>query len=286
MPFDIQQSDIAASLIEWSKSHGLAIVVVIAGALVATRVLRTIIHRAIHSLLKKAYRIRDHIAIGKREETLQGIANSAVGVAVWLAAGLMILSEIGVNIGPLLAGAGIAGIAVGFGGQYFIRDLIAGLVILLEDQYRKGDVVKIGGVAGLVEDVTLRRTILRDLDGVEHHVPNGEISVTSNLTKIWARAHLNIPVAYSTNLEHAIEVLNRIGEEMAKEKQWKDDFLKPVSVVGVDDFADSAIVIKILGDTKPMRQWDVMRELRKRIKIAFDKEGIEIPYPHRVVIKK
>lgn len=284
--FGFQISNITNIIFEWALTHGLKIILILIAAFVVLRILKTVIRKAIHSTVKRTYEIRDHIAIEKREATLEAIANSVIKAAVWILAGLMLISEIGINIGPLLAAAGIAGLAFGFGGQYLIRDLISGLFIILEDQYRKGDVIKIGGVSGLVQNITLRRTVLRDIDGIEHTIPNGEINITSNFTKLWSRAHLKIGVSYDTDLEKATNVLNRIGKEMAEEDKWKDDIIKPVQVVGVDDFADSAIIIKILGDTKPMRQWDVMRELRKRIKIAFDKEGIEIPFPHRVVIHK
>ena len=276
-------SVITDATLSWLGTHGIRIILIVAGAWVAIRVLKRVITISLDKIVEKTYKIRDHIAKEKRQDTLEGIAFSLVGVVVWIVAGLMIASELGIDIGPLIATAGIAGIAVGFGGQYLIRDLISGLFIIMEDQYRKGDVVKVGGISGVVEDITIRRTVLRDLDGIEHTVPNGEISVTSNMTKIWARAHLNIGVGYNTNLETAIEVLNRVGKEMAEEDTWRDDIVKPIASVGVDDFADSAIIIKVLGDTKPMRQWDVMREYRKRVKAAFDKEGIEIPFPQRTV---
>lgn len=198
-------------------------------------------------------------------------------------AGLMIISELGVNIGPLLALAGVAGLAFGFGGQYLIRDLISGLFIIVEDQYRVGDVACVADTCGLVEDINLRRTILRDLDGVVHNVPNGEITKASNLSKGFSRVNLNVGIAYESDLEKVIKVVNKVGQGLAEDPQWKKDILKPPQFLRVDDFADSAIIIKILGDTKPLRQWDVTGELRKRIKIAFDKEGIEIPFPQITV---
>jgi len=263
--------------------HSIRIILIFAGGFVGIRLLRRIISASFEKVVDKTYKLRDHVAKEKRQATLEGVAFSIINIGVWIMVGLMVASELGIDIGPLIAAAGIAGIAVGFGGQYLIRDLISGLFIIMEDQYRKGDVVKVGGISGVVEDITIRRTVLRDLDGVEHTVPNGEISVTSNMTKIWARAHLDISVGYDTNLDKAIEVLNRVGKEMAEDEQWQDDIIKPIESVGVNEFADSAIMIKVLGDTKPMQQWAVMREYRKRIKMAFDKEGIEIPFPQRTV---
>lgn len=231
--------------------------------------------------------ISDHFlskeAEKKREDTLIRIINGSIGAVVILTAGLMVLQELGVAIGPLLAAAGIAGLAFGFGGQYLIRDVISGLFIILENQYRVGDVVCFDGTCGLVEDISLRMTTLRDLDGTVHHVPHGEIKKVSNLSKNYARVNLNIGIAYSSDLEKVISVVNRVGKELAEDPQWKELIIKPPQFLRVDDFADSAIIIKILGDTKPIKQWDVAGELRKRIKIAFDKEGIEIPFPQRVI---
>jgi small conductance mechanosensitive channel len=195
----------------------------------------------------------------------------------------MLLSEVGVAVGPLLAAAGIAGIAVGFGGQYLIRDLITGMFIIVENQYRVGDVVCFDNTCGLVERITLRMSTLRDLDGTVHHVPHGEVKKVSNLSKYFSRVNLNIGVAYSSDLEKVIQVINSVGEEMAEDLNWKDMIIKPPQFLRVDDFADSAIIMKIVGDTKPLKQWDVTGELRKRLKVAFDKEGISIPFPQRVI---
>jgi small conductance mechanosensitive channel len=198
----------------------------------------------------------------------------------------MLLSELGINIAPVLAGVGIIGIAIGFGAQSLVKDIIAGLFILVENQYRKGDVVKIADVSGLVEDISLRRTVLRDMDGVVHVVPNGEIRVASNLTKEWSRVNMNISVSYNTDLNHAIAVINRVGEELAKDPQWAPFILTPPKALRIDNLGDSGIEIKILGDTKPTKQWDVMGELRLRLKKAFDLEGIEIPFPTHIIYTK
>lgn len=202
---------------------------------------------------------------------------------MWLIAFMMIISEFGLNIGPVLAAAGIIGLAFGFGGQYLIRDVISGLFIILENQYRVGDVVCLGEKCGLVEDINLRLTTIRDLDGTVHHIPNGEIKSASNLSKYFSRVNLNIGISYNSNLEKVIAVVNKVGNDLSEDPQWKDQIKKAPQFLRVDDFADSAVVIKILGETEPLKQWDVAGELRKRLKIAFDKEGIEIPFPQRVV---
>jgi len=198
---------------------------------------------------------------------------------------LLVISELGINIGPFLATAGIAGLAFGFGAQYLIKDLISGLFIILENQYRVGDVVCLDITCGLVEDISLRRTVLRDLDGSVHYVPHGSITKTSNLSKDFARVNVDIGVAYSTDIEKLREVVNRVGKEIAEDPKWKDFVTKAPEFVRIEKFDDSSINIKILGETKPMKQWDVAGELRSRIKTAFEKEGIEIPFPQMVVRK-
>jgi len=190
---------------------------------------------------------------------------------------------VGIPIAPVLAGFGIAGIALGFGAQYLIRDLIAGIFIILENQYRVGDVARVADIGGLVEDITLRKTVLRDLDGIVHHVPNGEIRVASNFTRGFSRVNLNVSVGYGTDLDHAISVINRVGKELAEDDKWREIIKSPPQVLRVDNLGDSGIDIKILGDVEPIRQWDVMGELRLRLKKAFDAEGIEIPWPHTKV---
>src|SRR4030043_525458 len=163
----------------------------------------------------------------------------------------MLLSEVGIYIAPVLAGVGIIGLAIGFGAQSLVKDIISGLFILIENQYRKGDVVKIADVSGLVEDINLRRTVLRDLDGIVHVVPNGEIRVASNLTKEWSRVNLNISVAYGEDLDRVITVINRVGQELTNDPQWAPLIIKAPQVLRVDKLGDSGIEIKILGEPQP-----------------------------------
>jgi small conductance mechanosensitive channel len=218
--------------------------------------------------------------IKKRTDTLLSVFMGAGKIFIVVVIVFMVLSELDVPIAPILASFGIAGIAVGFGAQYLIRDLIAGIFILLENQYRVGDVARIADIAGLVEEVNLRKTVLRDLDGIVHHVPNGEIKVASNFTRKFSRVNLNISVGYGTDLDHAISVINRVGQGLAADEYWGKLIIKAPQVLRVDNLGDSGIDIKILGDVKPIKQWDIMGELRKRIKKVFDEEGIEIPWPH------
>jgi small-conductance mechanosensitive channel len=221
--------------------------------------------------------------IEKRTNTLVSIFRGVGRVFIVVIGIMMILSEVGVDIVPVLAGFGIAGIAIGFGAQYLIRDLIAGTFIILENQYRVGDVARVADIAGVVEEVTLRKTVLRDLDGIVHHVPNGEIRVASNFTRHFARVNLDVSVAYGTDLDHAIRVINQVGKALTEDEKWRKAIKSPPQVLRVDNLGDSGIYIKILGDVKPMQQWAVMGELRLRIKKAFDAEGIEIPWPHTKV---
>ena len=285
--YNMVMSDYTLSFItDWVLNHGIKIIIIIFGAFIFLKASKVFFKKAISHYVAGAYHARSEEAKEKREKTLQAVFLSTIKVIIYLAAALIILSEAGIDTTPLIAGAGIIGLAFGFGGQYLMKDLISGFFIILEDQYRKGDVVKIADISGMVEDINLRRTVLRDLDGKEHHVPNGIIGTTTNMTKSWSRAHLDIGVAYKENVDYVFDVLNRLGKEMAEDPKWKDDILSPIKVAGLDDFAESAIIIKVFGDTKPIRQWDVMREYRRRVKNEFDKLGIEIPFPHRIVIQR
>ena len=267
---------------DWLLEHGIiiAIIVVVGGILwfLIRKLLPPIVRRTV-------VRTRGESKSGleKRTNTVVGVLTGAGRIVIAVVVILMILNEVGVPIGPMLAGFGVVGIAVGFGAQYLVRDLIAGLFILWENQYRVGDVAMVADVGGLVEQITLRKTVLRDLDGIVHHVPNGEIRVASNYTRRFSRVNLNVSVAYGTDLDHAISVINRVGQELTADENWRARIVTPPQVLRVDNFGDSGIDIKILGDVKPSEQWAVMGELRLRLKRAFDAEGIEIPWPHTKV---
>lgn len=265
----------------WFAGHSARVAAIVVVAFVIHRFSRVLIERLIRRVIKQGRASKE--AEEKRENTLIQVVTGAVGILVWLMASMMLLSEFGIAIGPVLAAAGVAGLAFGFGGQYLIRDLISGIFIILENQYRTGDAVCFGQTCGLVENITLRMTTLRDLDGTVHHIPHGEVTSVSNLSKGFSRVNLNVGVAYDANLERVIEVVNEVGAALAADPQWKDRVIKAPEFLRVDDFGDSAVVIKILGETKPIKQWEVTGELRKRLKIAFDREGIEIPFPQRVV---
>jgi len=269
-------------IIPWLLSHGIKILIIAIVAYLLNKILAKIIKKAVRMAVKTDSAISEEAA-KKREDTLTRIFNGALRIVILTIAILMILPEFGLEIGPILAGAGIVGLAFGFGGQYLIRDVITGLFIILENQYRIGDVVSIDGTGGLVQDISLRKTTLRDLDGTVHHMPHGSITNVANLSKDWARVNLDMGIAYNTDLEHLIEVIDRTGNELAEDPAFKDSIISPPKFLRVNEFADSAIIVKILGETKPLKQWEITGEYRKRLKIAFDKEGIEIPFPQRVI---
>lgn len=274
--------------IPWLMDHGIKVIVIVIIAQIIRKVSHTFVEKFIRKIIVSDSPIdRDaKLAEKKREDTVIKIFNNSLGVIIFLLSSMMILSELGFAIGPLLATAGVAGLALGFGGQYLIRDLISGFFIITENQYRIGDVICTDGTCGLVEDVSLRMTTLRDLDGTVHCVPHGEIKKVSNLSKAFARVNLNIGVAYNSDIEKVISVINRVGQEMSDDSYWKELIIQTPKFLRVDDFADSAIMVKILGDTMPLKQWEVTGELRKRLKVAFDREGIEIPFPQRVIHQK
>lgn len=265
----------------WLLEHGITILVIVVASYIAYRVAGALINRFIGQYVQlrgKGRRAKEELA--KRSQTLSSVLTSVTGVILLFIALFMVLSELTINIGPLLAGAGVIGIAIGFGSQSLIKDLLGGMFILLEDQYNKGDVVRVAGIAGMVVEVNLRRTILRDLDGIVHSIPNGHITTSSNYTRDWARVNLDVSVSYGEDLDRVTEVINRVGKELAEDDYFGPLIKKPPQMLRVNKFGDSGIDIKILGETYPLKQWEVTGELRKRLKKAFDEEGIEIPWPH------
>lgn len=270
------------TILPWIINPGLKLIAITVGIYIAHKFIDKLIEKSIRKLIPSE-RFSSKSEEEQREDTLIQVATVTLHVILWIVGGMILLSELGVNIGPLIAAAGIGGLAFGFGGQYLIRDIINGLFILLENQFGVGDVACFGTTCGVVESINLRRTVLRDLDGAVHTVPNGEIAIASNLSDDYARVNLDIGVGYSTNLEDAMRVINRVGLELAKDPEWRDKIKTPPEFLRVDEFGDSAIMIKIMGETIPMEQWAITGELRKRLKMAFDQEGIEIPFPQRVI---
>jgi len=222
-------------------------------------------------------------AAKKRVTTLVGMLRTIAVVTLWAVVVIITLEQTGLNITPILAGAGIIGLAVGFGAQNLVRDLISGFFMVMEDQVRVGDVAIVNGTGGLVEAITFRTIVLRDLSGVVHIFPNGTINTLSNMTKVWSGYVMDVGVAYKEDTDHVVEVMRRVGDELRQDPDLGPKILEPIEIFGVDDFADSAVVIKARLKTHPIQQWGVGREYRRRLKKAFDAEGIEIPFPHRSI---
>ena len=271
----------AEGIQEWLLSTGVVILAYIIVAYVIYRLVKLVIPKLVIRIVKSSGKGRHSKSwFEKRAQTMSNMLSWAFGFIIGLITLFMILSKLTIDITPMLASAGVAGIAIGFGAQSLIKDFVSGMFILLEDQFNKGDVIKVAGISGVVEEINLRRTVLRDLEGILHNIPNGIITTASNYTRDWSRVKLDIPVGYSEDMDNVFAVINRIGMEMAEDEYYKDLIKTPPKVLRVQNFGDSGIDIRILGDVRPMKQWEVTGELRKRLKKAFDEEGIEIPWPH------
>ena len=223
------------------------------------------------------------VRAARRAETIGALLRSIAAFTIWSVAALMALSELGLDLGPLIAGAGIVGIALGFGAQNLVRDFLSGMFMLVEDQYGVGDIIDVGPASGTVEQVTLRTTRLRDIKGVVWHIPNGTIERIGNKSQQWSTALLDVEVAYATDVEYACEVIKRAATEVWKTEPWNDLILEEPEVWGVENLGADGVSIRLNVRTKPSEQWKVARHLRARIKTAFDEAGIEIPFPQRTI---
>lgn len=265
-----------AKLIEWLLSSGIRITFILILMFVFLRVANLISNRVFLAIGKSS----DDPEFQKRSDTLSSIVRHILIATIIIVSAMMILRQLGIEIGPILAAAGIVGLAVGFGAQSLVKDLISGFFILLEDQFRVGDVVEIAGKSGLVERINLKTTILRDLAGNVHYIPNGQIDTVTNMTKEYSRYVFEIGVAYRENVEEVIEIMKEVDEELRNDPEFKDDIISPIEIMGLDKFADSALIIKARTTTKPIKQWRVGREFNLRLKKKFDQRNIEIPFPH------
>lgn len=266
----------------WGLDHGFKIIFII----IIAYLLKLVSKRFIQRIAKAAVaseKFANSESEKKRMNTIVRIFSWTINIIIVTISSMMVLQEFGVKIAPILASAGIVGVAVGFGGQYLVRDIITGFFLIFENQYRIDDVISIEGISGVVEDINLRVTKLRDMNGTVHYIPHGEIKKVSNLTKQFAKINLNIGISYNTNIDYVKQVIDNIGIEMSKDPQWKEMIDEAPRFLRIDSFDESCITIKIVGITKPQKQWDVAGELRKRIKETFDEKGIEFPFPQRVV---
>ena len=270
---------------EWILLELPVIIGLIVGLLLVLRIAKYAIKRLNKTLLKRAGKSEkvDTLEAEKRINTLMGIVWGIVKIIMIAIVAMILLQKIGVNIAPILASAGIIGLAVGFGAQELVRDFISGFFILLENQVRTGDIAIINGTSGLVEDIQLRTITLRDLSGVVHIFQNGKIDSLSNRTKVWSAAVFDIGVAYKEDAQQVMDIMKKTGEQLKLDPEFQDKIIEPIEILGLDQFADSAQVIKARLKTKPSMQWIVTREYNKRLKVAFDNENIEIPFPHTTI---
>ena len=283
-------SDIVAFFQGAGSPIAKAIVIVVV-AWIALRLAAVFVHGTVKTLLDReategTAQELSAVEILKRMGTIDALGVNFLRFIIVVIAGVMLLDQAGLDVGPAIAGLGVVGIAVGFGAQHLVKDYLNGALILIENQFSKGDVIRAAGVAGSVEDFSLRRTTLRDLDGVVHTVPNGEISVASNLTRVWARVNQDVTVAYGTDMDRAIAVVDAVGREMAADPAWKRRILEAPRVERVEALGEYGVTLKILGTVRATEQWAAAGELRKRLLAAFKLHGIEIPRPQRVVLAR
>jgi small conductance mechanosensitive channel len=278
-----------STILEFLRDTGLKFLVIAIVAYLAFRVSKVLVHGILQALMDReategTAQELSAVELKKRMDTLDNLGSSVLQFVIVIIAGVMVLGALGLDIGPVIAGLGIVGIAVGLGTQSLVRDYLNGTLILIENQFSKGDVVSIGGVSGTVEDFSLRRTTLRDLDGVVHTVPNSEIHVASNRTRTWARINQDVTVAFGTDIDAAIRVVEDLGKQMAADPVWKRRILEPPRVERVERIEERGITLKILGTVRASEQWAAGGEFRKLLLEAFAKNGIHLPRPPQVVV--
>jgi moderate conductance mechanosensitive channel len=266
----------------WLISATFSVTVIVLISLGLLRLLRTVVRRTAERVMERHDQPARELTL--KANTLANVIESAGRMVVFIIATMMVLSNLGLNIGPLLASAGVAGIAIGFGAQSLISDLINGFFILLEDQYSVGDVVTINGDTGLVEHLSLRKTALRALSGTVIIIPNGDIRTVQNLTKDWARAVLDIAISYDDDIDNAMEVIRAELTDIENDPEIGDSIIAPAEILGVTELGQYQVTIRAWVKTRPMENWKVQRELLRRIKKTLDRHGITIPYPHNVTI--
>jgi len=266
---------------QWLLTHGLRIIFIIIGYVVLIFVVKLLTRKFVRLVEDEDRSTRSERE--KRADTIASIINTTSWIFFGVIVLFMILREFNVNITPLLTGAGVAGLAIAFGAQSVIKDFLYGFFLLAEDQIRVGDVVKLGEHSGVVERITIRTTRLRSLDGNVHIIPNGEIKAVINMTHGWSRALVDVDVAYKEDLDRVMAIIEAVAAGLQKEDKYKQSIIEKPKVLGVEKLGDSGITIRLIVKTTPLKQWEITRELRKRIKYAFDKAGIEIPFPQMVI---
>lgn len=265
--------------------QAVRVVVILLLAWIGSRVVQRLIRGLRVTIIKimESHAGGTNEALEKRAETIGGMLRKTAAVLIWTVAIIMALQEVGFDIRPLLAGAGVAGLAIGFGAQSLVKDVISGVFMLMENQFRINDVVLMNGVGGLVEEINLRTTVLRGLDGTVHIFPNGAIQQVSNMTRGFSYYVFDMGVAYKEDTDKVAAVMKEVAHELWKDPEYAPLILEPLEILGVDQFAASSVVVKARIKTKPIKQWQVGRELNRRFKKKFDELGIEIPFPHMSV---
>ncbi len=272
------------SVLTESLEGGVRILVLLAITLLVIRFFKIGLTRLEPILIK--HQESDELypgATAKHIRTLTGLIQTIGLAVIWTIAIIMALGQIGVDITPILAGAGIVGLAIGFGAQNLVRDMISGFFMILENQVRVGDVAIVNGTGGLVERISFRTITLRDTAGVVHVFPNGTVQTLANMTKEWSAYVMEIGVAYKEDTDRVVEIMKEVGEDLHRDPDYQKKILEPIEIFGVDQFGESEVIIKARIKTQPIQQWSVGREYRRRLKKAFDAKGIEIPYPHRTL---
>jgi len=263
--------------VDWIIRSGPRIVVILVLMLVGVKLSRVVAGR-LFAFIGRRKKLDEEYK--KRADTLSSVIAYLISVTVIVVATLMILAELDIQIGPVLAAAGVVGLAVGFGAQHLVQDVISGFFILFDDEIRVGDVVQVADKGGLVERLNLRMVVLRDLSGNVHYIRNGKIDVVTNMTKDYSRYVFDIGVAYREDVDEVIRVVRQVDEELRSDPAFGPDILEPIEILGLDQFAESAVIIKARTKTKPIKQWTVAREFNRRLKKRFDEKNIEIPFPH------
>ncbi|MFO8234148.1 MAG: mechanosensitive ion channel family protein [Bacteroidales bacterium] len=276
---------ILSNLLEWMTDQLPTIIILIVVTWIVMRINKVFIKRMKKGMMKRIRKKQgaESQESEKRVETLLRILQSVLRMIILGIFIMIFLKKFGVDIGPILAGAGILGLAVGFGAQTLVRDYISGFFILLENQIRVGDFAILNGTGGMVESIELRTTTLRDLSGTTHTFQNGKIDLISNMSMEWSAITLDVGVAYKEDVDEVMKIMKQVGDDLTNDEKFKDVVLEPLEIFGLNEFADSAIVIKARIKTQPLQQWAVGREYRRRLKKAFDENGIEIPFPHTTV---
>jgi len=264
---------------QWTIKTGVPVLFIVITSLILLKVIDVIIDKYFNNLIKA----KNDAEFEKRANTLNLILKSMANIVILAVGFTIILAKIGIEIGPILATAGVLGVAVGFGAKQLIENIISGFIILVEDQIRVGDVVQIAGKEGLVEKIDLKMVVLRDLSGNVHYINNGKIDIVTNMTRDYSFYVFDIGVSYKENTDKVIEVIKHIDEELRQDENFKHDILEPIEILGLDNFTDSAVIIKARIKTRPIKQWAVGREFNRRLKMRFDELNIEIPFPHRTV---